>query len=233
MLKTSQAGDKVIVRIGEYRVLPGHRSMLDLGTLTLRGDDLLLRPLVTEDAEALALVAAEGRDSFGFTPVPNGLDETVTYVRDALAGKATGMRFPFAIEFRGRVVGTTSYYDYQPWRWPKDCTLQREDRPDALEIGYTWLASSEQRTSCNTRCKLALLQHAFERYRVHRVALRTDARNARSRRAIERLGAQLDGVLRGHTSATDCSVRNSAYYSILAAEWPVVKSRLLGYLARG
>ena len=207
--------------------------MLDLGTLMLRGSSLLLRPLVLEDAEALALAAAEGRDSFGFTPVPNGLNETITYVQHALAAKAAGLRFPFAIEFRGRVVGTTSYYDYQPWRWPNDCKLQRENQPDALEIGYTWLASSAQRTSCNTRCKLVLLEHAFESFRVHRVSLRTDARNARSRRAIERLGAQLDGILRGHTTATDCSVRNSAYYSILAAEWPAVKSRLLGNLVRG
>jgi len=207
--------------------------MLELGTLELHGHELLLRPLALEDAQALALAADEGRDNYGFTPVPNGLDEAVRYVKHALDAKADGARYPFAIVRRGRVVGTTSYYDYQPWRWPAGCAQQRSDRPDAVEIGHTWLAASEQRTECNTRCKLALLEHAFERFRVHRVALRTDERNARSRRAIERLGAQFDGVLRGHMVATDCSVRNTAYYSILAAEWPQVKARLLSNLARG
>jgi RimJ/RimL family protein N-acetyltransferase len=203
---------------------------LELGNLELRGHDLWLRPLVRGDAAALAAAAAESRDSYDYSPVPNGIAEAEAYVDKALAMKVAGERHPFAIVWRERIVGSTSYADYQPWRWPEDCDLRREDRPDAVEIGYTWLAASAQRTACNTAAKFLLLQHAFETWAVHRVSLKTDARNERSRRAIERLGAKFDGVLRGHTRGQDCTVRDSAYYSILAAEWPDVSARLLARL---
>jgi RimJ/RimL family protein N-acetyltransferase len=134
--------------------------------------------------------------------------------------------------WRGRVVGSTSYWDFQAWRWIAGCSQQRHDRPDAVEIGFTWLAASAQRTSCNTEAKYLLLRHAFEIWGVHRVRLRTDARNDRSRRAIERLGAKLDGLLRGDVPASDCTVRTTASYSILAEEWPEVAARLKAFLAK-
>ena len=94
----------------------------------------------------------------------------------------------------------------------------------------TWLAASAQRTRCNTEAKLLMLAHAFERWQVHSVSLKTDERNARSRRAIERLGARFDGLRRADMPGADGTVRTSAYYSILAAEWPVVCEGLRGNL---
>jgi len=205
---------------------------LELGDLVLRGGDVVLRPLGLGDADALASAGAESRDSYGYTPVPNGPAGARAYVEHALEQRATGERHAFAIEWRERVVGSTSYAQFQPWHWPEGCALAREDRPDALEIGYTWLSASAQRTACNTQAKLLLLEQAFERWSVHCVFLKTDARNQRSRRAIEALGAKLDGVLRAHTRGFDCTVRDSAYYSIIAGEWPEVRARLRQRLAR-
>ena len=110
--------------------------------------------------------------------------------------------------------------------------MQRTDRPDAVEVGSTWLAASAQRTRCNTEAKYLLLAHAFEGWEVHRVSLRTDERNERSRRAIERLGAQFEGIRRVDMPGQDGTVRNSACYSIVRAEWPAVRDRLQGFLAQ-
>ena len=194
-----------------------------------------LRQLELDDADALAAAAAESRESFGFTPVPEGVAGAVAYVKRALRAREAGERYAFAVLWRGRVVGSTSYYDYKPWEWPEGAALRRSDRPDAVEIGHTWLAASAQRTSCNTEAKLALLTHAFETWAVHRVSLRTDARNERSRNAIARIGAKFEGVRRAERAAVDGTVRDSAYYSILLAEWPEVRAalerRLAGRLA--
>jgi len=206
---------------------------LDLGSLELRGTEVLLRPLARGDAEALAAAAAESRDQYRYSPVPDGVAETAAFIERALSGRAAGERYPLAVQWRGRLVGTTSYYEYQPWSWPQDCALQRRDAPDAVEVGYTWLAASAQRTSCNTEAKLLLFEQAFDRWQVHRVSLRTDERNQRSRRAIERLGCKLEGVRRAHMPGVDGVVRNTAYYSVVAAEWPELRARLLRLLGRG
>jgi RimJ/RimL family protein N-acetyltransferase len=124
------------------------------------------------------------------------------------------------------VVGSTSFIEPRVWDWPPGSALQRSDRPDVVEIGSTWLAASAQRTRCNTEAKLLMLAHAFERWQVHAVSFKTDERNARSRRAIERLGARFDGVRRADMPGADGTVRNSAHYSIVAAEWPAVRARL-------
>ena len=189
-----------------------------------------MRPLELTDAAGLAEAAAESRVHYGLTTVPTGRDEALAYIQAALATKS---RISFAIELRGSLVGSTSYLDMQTWNWPAGCALQRSDRPDVVEIGATWLAESVQRTRCNTECKLLLLQHAFETWEVHRVCLRTDARNERSRRAIERLGSRFEGIRRADKPATDCTVRDSAFYSIIRAEWPEVKGRLTRLLASG
>jgi RimJ/RimL family protein N-acetyltransferase len=208
-------------------------TVLDLGTLELRGVEVVLRPLQRTDAAALADAAAESRDSYRFNPVPDGLSEAHAYIDRALSRKAVGLRYPFAIQWRGRVVGTSSYSDFQPWEWPDGCGLQRRDTPDAVEVGYTWLAASAQGTSCNTEAKFLLFRHAFDEWKVHRVCLRTDERNGRSRRAIERLGCVFEGVRRAHMPGVDCTIRNSAFYSVTAAEWPAVRARLLVLLDRG
>jgi RimJ/RimL family protein N-acetyltransferase len=200
--------------------------MLHLPDFELSGREVELRPLRTDDANALAAAAAESREHYRYNWVPDGPEEARRYVDAALSQRAQADRYPFAVCWQGRVVGTTSYAEYSPWRWPVGSALQRVDRPDAVEIGYTWLAASAQRTQCNTEAKRLLLTHAFEQWQVHRVTIYTDERNLRSRRAIERLGAKLDGIWRGHRPSIDGSVRNSAFYSWVAAEWPAVRERL-------
>jgi RimJ/RimL family protein N-acetyltransferase len=141
---------------------------------------------------------------------------------------------PFAIVVQSdnRVVGTTRYYGIERWSWPPGHREHGRPTPDVCDIGYTWLARSAMRTGVNTQAKRLLLQYAFETWRVHRVGLRTDARNAPSRSAIERIGAKLDGCLRCERPATDGAVRDSVVYSIVASEWPAV-SELLARLERG
>ncbi|PYN50337.1 MAG: hypothetical protein DME00_05930 [Candidatus Rokuibacteriota bacterium] len=142
-----------------------------------------------------------------------------------LTGSTVTLR-PLSMADAVRVVGGTSYLDLQQWRWPPGSPLQRTDRPDALEIGATWLSASAQRTRCNTEAKYLMLSHAFDVWLVQRVALKTDERDSRSRQAIERLGARLDGVRRADMPGQDGSVRSSAYYSIVRAEWPAARARL-------
>ena len=193
---------------------------------------MTLRPLAPADAGALALAAAESRGEYGYTRVPDSVEDARRYIELALSDRDAGRRMPFAIEWHDRVVGSTSYLDIQQWRWPAGSPLQRADYPDSVEIGSTWLAASAQRTRCNTEAKYLLLSHAFDVWRVHRVCLKTDERNIRSRRAIERLGAVFEGVRRADMPAQDGSVRSSAYYSIVPAEWPIVRKRLEDALAR-
>ena len=193
---------------------------------------MTLRPLTPADAAALALAASESRGEYGYTRVPNSVEDARRYIELALSDRDAGRRMPFAIEWHDRVVGSTSYLDIQQWRWPAGSPLQRTDYPDSVEIGSTWLAASAQRTRCNTEAKYLLLSHAFDVWRVHRVCLKTDERNARSRRAIERLGAVFEGVRRSDMPAQDGAVRSSAYYSIVPAEWPLVRKGLEEALAR-
>jgi RimJ/RimL family protein N-acetyltransferase len=209
--------------------------MLDLApslTNGLHGSEVSLVPLAPEHAEALAAASVESRTSYGFSPVPNGLEEMRRYIAKALSDREQGARFAFATNWRGRLVGSTSYSDYQPWQWPAGSPLQRNDRPDVTEIGYTWLAASAQRTRCNTEAKFLMLQHAFETWQAHRVCLRTDVRNERSRNAIARLGAHFEGIRRADKPSSDGLVRDSAFFSILIAEWPAVRARLTEQLAR-
>jgi RimJ/RimL family protein N-acetyltransferase len=198
----------------------------------LEGATVILRPLASSDAAALAAAAAESREHYVYTRVPNGVAEAESYIAAALRERDDGRRMPFVTFWRDRVVGSTSYLDLQQWRWPAGSPLQRTDRPDVVEIGATWLSHSAQRTRCNSEAKLLMLAHAFDVWQVHRVALKTDERNARSRRAIERLGARLDGVRRADMPGQDGSVRSSAYYSIVRAEWPGVRAKLEDALAR-
>ena len=107
----------------------------------------------------------------------------------------------------------------------------KSDEPDVVDIGFTWLAGAAQRTFVNTEAKLLMMTHAFEVWQVHRVALQTDVRNKRSWAAIERIGGQLDGIMRAARPGSDDTVRTSARFSIVAAEWPHVKARLTARLA--
>ncbi|MEM7257846.1 MAG: GNAT family protein, partial [Pseudomonadota bacterium] len=196
----------------------------------LAGKEVELRPLSLDDAEALVLATSESRENYRLNNVPNGLEEAEIYIKKALSRWEDGKRMPFTVCWKGRVVGSTSYSDLSIWQWPPGSGMQRTDRPDVVEIGYTWLAASAQRTRCNTETKYLLLAHAFEAWEVHRVCFRTDERNTRSRNALARLGAQLEGVWRADKVSADGVVRHSAFYSIVREEWPAVKKRLQGFL---
>ena len=203
-----------------------------LEPVVLRGPTVTLRPLAPDDAAALTAAASQSRQLFEFTRVPDGVDEAREYIADALAERETRGRLPFVTLWREQVVGSTSYLNAERWRWPGGSSMQRTDRPDVVEIGATWLSASAQRTRCNTEAKLLMLAHAFDVWQVHRVTLKTDARNVQSRRAIERLGTRFEGVRRAEMPAQDGTVRDSAYYSIVRAEWPEVRKRLDAALAR-
>jgi RimJ/RimL family protein N-acetyltransferase len=197
--------------------------------ITLEGHFVRLEPLSLEHVPALAAAAAGPRETFVHTLVPDGEDEARAFVENALAMQATGTAIPFATIDRlsRRVVGSTRFFDMQFWDWSPGSAYQRgADLPDALEIGFTWLTPSAQRTGINTEAKLLMMTHAFEAWQVHRVRLVTDARNERSRRAIERLGMRFDGILRAARTAFDGGIRDSAYYSMLDSEWPAAKAAL-------
>ena len=198
----------------------------------MRGPTVTLRPLAATDAEALAAAAAESREPYGYTRVPDGVEDARRYIALALTERDAGRRLPFAVLWKDRLVGSTSFLEIQRWRWPAGSGLQRDEDPDVVDIGATWLAVSAQRTRCNTEAKLLMLTHAFEVWCVHRVALKTDERNTASRRAIERLGARLEGVRRADMPGQDGSVRHSAYYSIVQAEWPAMRRTLEAALTR-
>ena len=205
--------------------------MLPAGPVVLRGSLVELRPLSLEHVEPL-VAAASSRGSYRWTFVPEGAAAMRAYVEEALADAAAGRAVPFVQMAAGEVVGATRFGNLERWRapgWPS--------RPagcvDAVEIGWTWLAEKAQRTAVNSEAKRLLLGHAFEVWEVRCVTLKTDARNARSRAAIERLGARLDGVLRAHLPAADGTERDSAVYSIVAAEWPDVRARLDSFIHRG
>jgi RimJ/RimL family protein N-acetyltransferase len=195
--------------------------------VTLSGKSVVLRPLSRNDVPAMRALAAGPRGTFewAFVPTP---DQVPQYVDGALAQMERKSALVFAIcTPSGGLAGCTRLFDLQRWEWlPGKDQRQGQDVLDAAEIGYTWLAESVQRTSVNTEAKLLLLRHAFQTWRCYRVTLKTDERNTRSRRAIERLGAHFDGVLRAFQPAADGKPRNTAYYTILDREWPDIERRL-------
>ncbi|MFE1285374.1 GNAT family N-acetyltransferase [Streptomyces sp. NPDC058751] len=195
----------------------------------LEGTLVRLEPLGHRHAADLAEAAEEHRDSYAFTWVPRA-DEVGDYVDAQLARAATGRLAPYAqISLAsGRAVGATSYWEPRCWR--------SDDRLDAVEVGFTWLAASAQGTGLNAESKLLLFRHAFEEWGVARVDLKTDARNARSRAAIAATGARLEGVLRNWSRSwapgEEGMLRDSAVFSVTAPEWPGCRDRLTARVAR-
>ena len=201
--------------------------------VVLEGTYVRLEPLSKAHLLPLQAIAARHRETYRLTSVPSEPGGMAEYLELAFAQAAGGTALPFATVDRARnvVVGSTRFWSLEFWSWPEGHPLRRpEGVPDALEIGYSWVAPEAQRTAINTEAKLLMLAHAFERWEVHRVNLRTDVRNARSRAAIERLGAKLDGILRAAFPATDGGIRDSAAYSLLASEWPQARERLTARL---
>ena len=200
-----------------------------LEDITLEGAHVRLEPLNACHVDGLVAAATSDRPLYQWSPVPQGPVEAAKYIETALSWKKAGTAMPFAIvrSDTGVVIGSTRFWNVEFWAWPIRHANHGRSLPDACEIGYTWLAASATRTGANTESKLLMLQYAFEFWKVLRVCLHTDARNQRSRKAIERIGGQFEGILRSHRMAADLTPRDSVRYSILASEWPQVKQRLL------
>jgi RimJ/RimL family protein N-acetyltransferase len=189
--------------------------------VTLASDTLRLEPLGREHVAGLEAAARDGELwKLRVTSVP-APGEAPAYVEAALKGREQGHMLPFAVidASTGRVIGTSRYHDIVP-------AVER------LEIGYTWYGKSWQRTHVNTTAKLLLMTHAFEVLGAQLVGWRTDNYNYASQRAIERLGAKKDGVLRHHALRRDGTVRDTVMYSVAAGEWAEVKAHLLYQLEK-
>ncbi|WP_199173189.1 GNAT family N-acetyltransferase [Pollutimonas subterranea] len=189
--------------------------------VTLEGYGVKLIPMQEEHAPSLELAAADGelwRLRVTSVPEPGA---AAAYVDTALEGQRDGHMLPFSIieQQSGDIIGCTRYHDIVP-------AVAR------LEIGYTWYAKRWQRTHVNTACKLLLLRHAFDHLGAMITGWRTDNYNFASQRAIERLGARRDGVLRHHALRRDGTVRDTVMYSLLAGEWPEVEKHLEYQLSR-
>jgi RimJ/RimL family protein N-acetyltransferase len=196
--------------------------------ITLQGRHVRLEPLEMRHVDALVSASAEDPSLYRWSPVPQGLAEAARYIETALAWKDAGTAVPFAIVRMqdGLVIGSTRFFSIEHWAWPEGHAFHERSTSDVCEIGYTWLSRAAIRTAANTESKLLMLTHAFEAWQVLRVCFHTDVRNERSRAALERIGAQREGILRAHRMAADFIPRDSVRYSILAAEWLVIKQRL-------
>jgi RimJ/RimL family protein N-acetyltransferase len=184
----------------------------------------------------LAQAGSVSRETLRYTDVPLDHDSAVAYINTAMAEAAEKRSVPFATVDRniGAVVGSTRFCYIEFWDWGEGRPYRHHaNLPDAVEIGYTWLHPAAQRTTINTEAKLLMLTHAFEVWNVHRVRLKTDARNERSRKAIERLGMRFDGVLRQTRIAYDGAIRDDAYYSMLDSQWQAAKKALTAKLRTG
>lgn len=196
--------------------------MMKIEPVTLQGNLVRLEPLSLKHASEL-YEASRDPGLWTYKPVsqPGSLVETEQLITSVLQNQQVGGCLPFAILSleRGCAIGETRYHSFM---------LQDY----GLEIGWTWLTPSVQRTGVNTECKYLLLHHAFETMGAIRVQFRTHHLNIKSQRAIERLGAVREGVLRNHIIMPDGSYRHSVYYSIIQSEWPSVKARLEAMMQR-
>lgn len=207
---------------------------MKVAPVTLEGTHVRLEPLGPQHAEAMILLA-EDRTTFEWSLVPT-VAEVPGYIGTAVAAMARGEALVFATLDRrtGQLIGSTRLFDLQRWIWQRGVDPRSgQEVLDAAEIGYTWLAQRAQRTPINTEAKLLMLAHTFDAWRCRRVTLKTDARNQRSRDAIARLGAKFDGIIRAQQPAADgVTIRDTACFTILDAEWPAVRAGLEARLER-
>lgn len=194
--------------------------MLKIEPVTLSTDRLVLRPMSREDAAAYGRAASDGALWEKKTTTVPRPEAAAAFIETALAAQAEGRQLPFTTLLRDGevVIGSTRYLNI-------DAVNRR------VEIGHTWIARSHQRSFVNTQAKFLMLRHAFETLGCIAVELRTHKLNDQSRTAILRLGAKLDGILRQHVIMPDGHIRDTAVYSIVAAEWPDVKEALSARLA--
>lgn len=184
--------------------------------VTLTHDDAQLEPIAKIHAAEIYAAGCE-EEIWRYLPRPpfDSLGDAKQWIEEARSNMNSGQQVVFAIKERssGKVVGSTRYMD-----------IRRNDR--SLEIGWTWITPGHQRTAINTQCKLLLLEHAFETLGAIKVTLKTDSRNIRSQKAIERIGASREGVLRNHMILWNGAIRDSVYYGIIPEEWPKIKATL-------
>jgi RimJ/RimL family protein N-acetyltransferase len=190
----------------------------------LEGRLVRLEPLSVDHVPDLVDAAGSDRSTFRYTWVPGSRAEMEHFVSTLLHRGAKGEQIPFA-QIRvdsGRAVGSTSFLNFR--------RAEDQQDPYAVEIGHTWLGPAAQGTGINTEAKLLLLTHAFERWGAVRVDVKTDVRNERSRRAIERMGARFEGVLRrwqpSYVPGEEGRLRDTAMYSVVQEEWPAVRAGL-------
>ena len=189
--------------------------------VTLKMNEIRLEPLDFSHEAGLQAACQDGELwKLRVTSAPH-FSDVKEYIELALQQKEKAERFAFAVidDVNNKILGTTSYHDILP-------NVKR------LEVGYTWYAKRAQRTHVNTTCKFLMLQHAFESLDANVVGLRTDCLNFNSQRAIERLGAKKDGVIRGHVLRKDGTIRDTVMYSILQSEWINIRAHLLHLLDR-
>jgi N-acetyltransferase len=194
---------------------------LAVSSLGLLGSQVALVPMERLHFAGLLAAATADRASFALTSVPKDAAELERYVADALSERERGVGLPFVIcaATSGQVLGSTRFASIQRWACPPE-------HWDAVEIGWTWLLPSVQRSGINREMKWLMLEHAFAQRRARRVQLKTDARNLRSREAITGIGATFEGILRNFGPAADGPVRDVAMFSIIDSEWPEVATRL-------
>lgn len=191
--------------------------MMHIEPITLTGKHARLEPLGPQHAPDLYAACKDDPQIWTYMPIkpPTSQHAMETIIASALREQEAGTQQPFAIIdlARSRAVGSTRYLDIRP-------------NDHGVEIGWTWLGPMARRTGINTECKYLLLRYAFETLKTIRVCLKTHHLNLRSQQAIERIGAQKEGVLRNHVIMPDGHYRHSVYYSIIDSEWPRVKTRL-------
>ncbi len=193
--------------------------MPPLDVVTLEGELARLEPLTLDYTAAMVAAASTDRSTFGLTTVPEANVQSVEhYITTAQEQyeRAEGLAFATIRRSDDRVVGSTRFMSAEYWNLIDE---QPRSTPIAIEVGYTWLISEAQRTGINAEAKVLMFEHAFDVLQVERITLKTDARNERSRRNIERAGATFDGILRRHMPASDGGYRDSAMYSLLREEW--------------
>lgn len=212
--------------------MTGYHACVNREALVLSGRHVRLEPLAREHVRGLVGAAAEDPALYRWTPLPLDLEGMSRYVDAAVRSREEGTAAPFATVrlADGKVIGSTRFFAIERWEWPPGHPNANRPGPDGCEIGYTWLAASAIRTAANTEAKILMLEQAFEGWGVHRVCFHTDMRNERSRNALARLGAVFEGTLRAHRLASDLIPRDSARFSIIAAEWPGVRQRLTEWL---
>lgn len=185
--------------------------------IILENDRVLLRPIQRTDIDNLLPIATKYKDLLQFSPSQIYTKELLTaYIDKVLDNRINKSRYAFIVfdKMQAAYAGSTSF-------------LNISDPDDRLEIGATWYGKEFQRTGLNRNCKYLLLAYAFEKLNAERVELKTDERNLASRKAIEKIGGQFEGILRSHTVMYDKFRRNTVYYSILKAEWNEMKDRFL------